>query len=256
MNTSWAEGVLKVDFHLHSAEDPVDLIHHDAATLINRAAGAGYNALAITLHDRQLDDPWIIDFARERGIVLLPGIERTIEGKHVLLINFPRAAAESIFTFRDLAWLKSRANGIVIAPHPYFPGGSCLRRQLDAHPHLFDAVEWSYFWTKQFDFNSRAARWARANGKPIVGNSDMHDIRQLGRTYSLVGAEAHADAICAAVREGHVEVATEPVPLTELALVLGGMTLRHRLVNVKQFDFKDERRVRRNRPIAARAISE
>jgi predicted metal-dependent phosphoesterase TrpH len=256
MDTRWAESVLKVDFHLHSAEDPLDWIHHDAATLIDRAAEAGFGALAITLHDRQFEHQWTTDYARERGIVLLPGIERTIEGRHVLLINFPRAAAESVFTFRDLAWLKSHADGIVIAPHPFFPGGSCLRGQLDAHAHLFDAVEWSYFWTRQLDFNSRAARWARANGKPIVGNSDTHDIRQLGRTYSLVRAEAHADAICAAVRDGRVELATQPVPMLELALVLGGMTLRHKLLDRKQLAFETERGVRRNRPVAARAVSE
>jgi predicted metal-dependent phosphoesterase TrpH len=235
MDTRRANSVLKADFHLHTGEDPIDLIRHDAPTLIERAASAGFDALAITLHDRQLDDPRITDFARERGIVLLPGIERTIEGKHVLLINFPRAAVESVFTFRDLAWLKSRGNGLVIAPHPFFPAGSCLGRQLDAHPDLFDAVEWSYFWTRQINFNSRAARWARARGKPIVGNTDMHDIRQLGRTHSLVRAEAHADAICAAVRDGHVEVSTEPVPVIELATVLGGMAVRQTaLKNAKQ----------------------
>jgi predicted metal-dependent phosphoesterase TrpH len=248
--------VLKVDFHLHTAEDPVDQIHHDAVALIDRAADAGYGALAITLHDRQLDSPWITDYARERGIVLLPGMERTIEGRHVLLINFPRAAAESVFTFRDLAWLKSRATGLVIAPHPFFPGGSCLRRQLEVHADLFDAVEWSYFWTRRLDFNSRAARWARAHGKPVVGNSDMHDLRQLGRTHSLVQAEAQPDAICAAVRAGHVDVSTEPVPLTELTLVLGGMTLRHRLLKGKQLDFEDERGVRRNHRVAYRPVSE
>jgi predicted metal-dependent phosphoesterase TrpH len=235
MDTRREKGVLKADFHLHTGEDPIDLVRHDAPTLIERAANAGFGALAITLHERQLVDPWLTEFARERGIVLLPGIERTIEGKHVLLINFPRAAVESVFTFRDLACLKARSNGLVIAPHPFFPGGSCLGRQLDAHPDLFDAVEWSYFWTHQINFNSRAARWARAHRKPIVGNTDMHDIRQLGRTYSVVRAEAHADAICAAVRDGHVEVSTEPVPVLELATVLGGMTARQTVLkNARQ----------------------
>jgi predicted metal-dependent phosphoesterase TrpH len=256
MNIGWAEGVLKVDFHLHSDEDPVDLIRHDAPTLIERAASAGFGALAITLHDRQLDDPRITDFARERGVVLIPGIERTIEGKHVLLLNFPRAAVESVFTFRDLAWLKSRANGLVIAPHAFFPGSSCLGRQLDSHAHLFDAVEWSYFWTRQLNFNARAARWARATGKPIVGNSDMHDIRQLGRTHSLVRAEAHPDAICAAVRDGHVEVSTEPVPYPELALVLGCMAVRQKLLNVKHGGVERAPAIRRPRPVAARVASE
>ena len=58
-----------------------------------------------------------------------------------------------------------------------------LRGLLDAHADLFDAVEWTYFWTKVTNFNARAARWAQAHGKPLVGNSDLHDLRQLGRTY-------------------------------------------------------------------------
>ena len=29
-----------------------------------------------------------------RGVVLIPGIERTIEGKHVVLLNFSRATEE------------------------------------------------------------------------------------------------------------------------------------------------------------------
>lgn len=248
-----AGDVLKVDFHLHTAEDPVDLIHHDAWTLVDRAAEAGFGALAITLHDHQLDDRTLTGYARERGIVLLPGLERTIEGKHVLLINFPRAAAEAVVTFRDLAWLKSRRNGLVIAPHPFFPGGTCLRGHLDAHADLFDAVEWTYFWTRQFNFNARAARWARAHGKAIVGNSDTHDLRQLGRTHSLVAAEPHADAICDAVRAGRVEVISDPVPAVELARVLGGMTLRHPALNGRRLAAG---RVVRRRPVPARAVGE
>ena len=241
--------MLKVDFHLHTAEDPLDRIHHDARTLVDRAAEAGFGALAITLHDHQFEDRRLTDYARERGITLLPGIERTIQGRHVLLVNFPRAAAESVFTFRDLAWLKSRGSGLVIAPHPFFPGGTCLRGQLDAHADLFDAVEWTYFWTRLIDFNAPAARWARARGKPIVGNSDMHDLRQLGRTHSLVDAEPHAEAICEGVRQGRVQLVTEPVPIIELTLVFGGMTLRHPALTGRKAP--SEARSGSRRPVAA-----
>src|SRR2546430_10462937 len=60
-----------------------DDIRHDAAALVDRAAALGFDALAITLHDRQLADARLADRARDRGIVLLPGIERTIAGRHV-----------------------------------------------------------------------------------------------------------------------------------------------------------------------------
>jgi predicted metal-dependent phosphoesterase TrpH len=220
--------VLKVDLHLHTAEDPVDRIFHTATGLVDRAAELGFAALAITLHDSQFADARVSDYARERGVTLIPGAERTVEGRHVLLLNFPAAAAESVRTFDDLARLKARADGLVIAPHPYFPDRRCLRSRLDAHADLFDAVEWSYFWTRGINFNARAARWAHAHGKPIVGNSDLHDLRQLGRTYSVIDAPPESSAICDAIRRGRVVLQTEAVPLPELAGVLAGMAFRSR----------------------------
>ncbi len=220
--------MLKVDFHLHTADDPADRIPHSATALVDRAADLGFDALAITLHDCQFADPRLTAYARERGILLLPGIERTIAGRHVLLLNFDRAAAESVRTFEDVKTLKRKGPGIVIAPHPWFPASSCLRSALDAHADLFDAVEWSYFWTRGANFNARAARWARAQGKAIVGNSDLHDLRQLGRTYSSIDAPADASAICDAIRAGRVDLHTTPVPLVELGDVLARMTLRGR----------------------------
>jgi predicted metal-dependent phosphoesterase TrpH len=219
---------LKVDLHLHTAEDPEDLISHDAQTLVERAHDLGFDALAITLHDRQFADGRLAACAEDLGITLIPGIERTIEGRHVLLLNFPPAAAEDVRCLADVAALKSRCNGIVVAPHPFFPHRSCLRSRMESHAELFDAVEWSYFWTGGVNFNERASRWAREHGKPVVGNSDLHDLRQLGRTYSIVDADRNADAVCDAIRAGRVTLATTPVPKRELAEVLTGMFRRGR----------------------------
>jgi predicted metal-dependent phosphoesterase TrpH len=218
---------LKVDLHLHTAEDPEDLISHDAQTLVERAHVLGFDALALTLHDRQLTDPRLSAYARDLGITLIPGLERTIDGRHVLLLNFP-AAAENVRSLGEIAALKSRCNGIVVAPHPFFPHPSCLRGWMDTDPDLFDAVEWSSFWTRGLNFNERAARWARERGKPVVGNSDLHDLRQLGRTFSLVDSEPNADAVCEAIRAGRVALETGPVPKLELARVVAGMFRRGR----------------------------
>lgn len=219
--------MLKVDLHLHTSEDPADQIGYDAATLVDRAADLGFDALAITLHDSYLNRPRIRDYARERGIVLLPGIERTIHGRHVLLVNFSPAAAD-VRSFDDVRRLKQREPGLVIAPHPFYPERTCLRSLMDEHATLLDAVEWSYFWTWGINFNAAAARWARAHGKPLVGNSDLHDLRQFGRTHSVIDAGRDPEAICAAVRQGLVEVRTTPVPPIELAAVFGGMLWRGR----------------------------
>lgn len=218
--------MLKVDLHLHTAEDPEDVIVHNGRLLVETARERGFDALAVTLHNRQLDDPDLTAYAESLGITLIPGVERTVEGCHVLLLNFPQAAA-GVRTFADVAALKSGCpDGIVIAPHPFFPHVSSLGSHLQAHAALFDAVEWSYFWTGVINFNTRAARWAEAHGRPVVGSSDLHDLRQLGRTYSLVFAERNAGAICRAIREGRVSLQTAPAPATELAQVVAGMTRR------------------------------
>ena len=209
--------MLKADLHTHSSEDPADLIPYDARALVDRAAALAYTALAVTLHDRQLDLGALAPYARERGIVVVPGIERTVRGKHVLLLNFPAEQAESIANFDDLRRLKAKTGGLVIAPHPFFPHPTSLGRPaLDAYPDLFDAVELNAFYTRQIDFNQPALRWARDRGKPVVGNADVHRLRQLGRTFSLVESDPDPAAVCEAIRRQQVSVQTEPMTTTQV----------------------------------------
>jgi predicted metal-dependent phosphoesterase TrpH len=214
--------MLKVELHTHTADDPVDRIPHTSRQLIDRAATLGYQALAITLHDRQLDIEHLKPYAAERGIVLIPGVERSIAGRHVLLLNF-RNGADEVRTFEDLARLRQRAAGLVIAPHPFFPAPTCLWGDLERHHQLFDAVEYNAMFTRWINFNGRAERWALRYGKPLVGNGDVHRLRQLGTTYSLVDAEPNPDAICAAIAGGRVRVESRPLNIADAIGVMNSL---------------------------------
>jgi predicted metal-dependent phosphoesterase TrpH len=211
--------MLKVEFHTHTSDDPVDRIPHTTTDLIDRAAALAYDAIAITLHERQLDLKPYVSYAAERGVVLIPGVERTIEGKHVLLLNFERGA-DQLQSFADLARLKRGGGGIVVAPHPFFPQPSCLLSQLERHADLFDAVEYNAMFTRQLNFNRIAERWAARHGKPMVGNCDVHRLRQLGTTYTLVDAPRDAGAICAAVAAGRVSVVSRPLSWRQAAGIM------------------------------------
>jgi len=214
---------LKVELHSHTSDDPEDLIPHDAYQLIERAAARGYHALAITLHDRQLDLAPFTAFARARGVTLIPGIERTISGKHVLLINFSRGGTESVRTFDDVRHLRTRERGLVVAPHPFFPSRCCLHSLADQHHDLFDAVEYNAMFTATVNFNVRAERWAATHGLPMVGNGDVHRLDQLDTTWSLVDADPDPDAICAAIRAGRVRIEKRPHGWGMVARILGDM---------------------------------
>ena len=213
--------MLKVELHAHTSDDPLDRIPHSAVALIDRAAALGYDALAITLHNKQLDLALYAEYASARRLVLIPGLEREIHGCHVLLLNFS-TQAEQVHSFEDLAALRSRERGLVVAPHPFFPIRS-LGRHLTRHPELFDAVECNAMYTRSLNFNRAAERWARRHGKPLVGNGDIHRLEQLGTTYSLVEADRDPASICAAIAGGRVRVVTTPLTWPTAIRIFGSM---------------------------------
>jgi predicted metal-dependent phosphoesterase TrpH len=217
--------VLKVELHAHTDADPADLIDHSIRELVVHAAALGYHALAVTLHDRYFDPVPHAAYASERGILLIAGIERTIQRRHVLLVNFPEACA-NVRSFDDVARLKREwPRGLVVAPHPFYPTPSALGRMMDRHAALFDAVEINAMHTRALNFNRRAVEWARANHKPLVGNTDLHLLAQMGSTYSLVDAPPEPDAICAAIRAGRLTVHASPLSTMRAARLFSLMCL-------------------------------
>lgn len=240
--------MLKVELHAHTAEDPIDDIPHSSHDLIDRAATLGYGALAITLHERQLDLKRLTLYAAERGMTLIPGVERTIGGRHVLLLNFS-LAAETVRSFDDLRRLRTRERGLVVAPHPFFPTRSCLRGDLERHADLFDAVERNAMFVRGLDFNARAEAWARRYGKPIVGNCDVHRLAQLGTTYSLVDAGPDAGAICDAIRAGRVSVESRPLSGIDALCIFGSMSLADLRASARRTTRRSLRWLREGTPI-------
>ena len=65
--------MLKVDLHTHTGDDVQDVIPYSTHALIDRAAELGFGGLAVTLHDRQRDTGDLADYARGRGVTLIPG---------------------------------------------------------------------------------------------------------------------------------------------------------------------------------------
>jgi hypothetical protein len=204
---------LKVDFHLHTADDPVDRIRHSTKDLILKAAEKGFDALSITNHQRMTFNQDLFSYAAGKGILLIPGIEVTIENRHVLVLNPPRNRVVSDFS--SLSALR-RPETLIIAPHPYFPGIHSLNGYLQKHLELFDALEYCNFYSSVINFNHRAVELSQSNGFPLIGNSDAHFLSQLGTTYSLIHAEKNVEAIFAAIRRNKVDVITRPLSPSEM----------------------------------------
>lgn len=206
--------MLKIDLHMHTNEDPQDtFIKHSSKQLIDHFASLGYDAIAITCHDAVIHRTELAEYAQKKGILLIPGCERTIEGRHTLLYNFTQKETEKIKTFEDLRKIKKKHH-LVIAPHPFFPHGASLREKLAENADLFDAVECSQFYTENMNFNKKALWFAHTRNMPVVGNSDTHMLWHTnGTTYSLVEAEKTTAGVVDAIKSGKVELATTEMPL-------------------------------------------
>lgn len=219
---------LKVDLHAHSADDPKDYINFSARKLIDRAAELGFDALAITNHDIITNNSELEDYAALRGLLLIPGAELTLSGKHVLLLNPEGGVIPKIKFLEELAEIKG-GSSLIIAPHPYYPGLKCLRSKLETHLSVFDAIEFSFFYNHFLNCNRKAIQIAQRHGKPLVGNSDCHNLWQLGFTYTLVEAEKSIPSIVSAVKGGKTEVVTTPLPAWVMARVALNFALGDRL---------------------------
>ena len=203
---------LKAELHTHTLEDPVDgrrIIFHSPRQLIDTAAERGFEVLSITNHNQLLFNDQLEEYARSRGILLIPGVEATLKGKHVLLYNFPDYSP--MWGDFEVVKQKKGCHQLVIAPHPFFPTLTSLRRQLYRHRELFDAIEYNHFYLNWLNFNKRGEDVARDLNLPVIGNSDVHRLFQLGCTYTLIRAEKDLNSVMKAIRDGEVELVTRPV---------------------------------------------
>jgi len=199
---------LKVDFHLHTREDPHDFIAHDSYRLVDMMASKGYDAIAITNHDMFTWSDRLRDYAKERGVIVFRSVERTIRGRHVILVNFDGSLGD-YRSLTDISRAK-RPDNLVIAAHPYFPMPTASGFLLERRPEVFDAMEYCHYYVRNINFNKKAVIRSYTLGLPLVGNSDAHTVRQIGRTYSLVHSEKEPGAIIEAIKDNMVEVVSSP----------------------------------------------
>jgi len=226
--------MLKSDFHIHTGEDPYDIIKYSAKDIINHAAKLGFEVLAITNHHKIHYNKGLSDYARKKGILLIPGVETHLGGGEILLLNVKKPGI--LNDFYDLEKLRDE-NAVIIAPHPFYPLNSCLGKKLLENINYFDGIEYSHFYLNKFNFfNAKAVKIANKHSKTIIGTSDAHRLYQFGYTYSLVDCDKNIDSILEAIRKGKVKISTNRLPLISLSKIFFNIFssgIRRRIYNVK-----------------------
>lgn len=187
--------------------------------LIDYASQKKFDVIAITNHNQLTYNKYLRDYAAKRNILLIPGIELTVEKKHVVYLNIEEFKDIKVKTISELKKYKNEKS-VIIAPHPYFPTFYALNSKLEEYIDIFDAIEYTHFYFKGINFNKKAKEKAKEYNLPLVGVSDAHFLRQIGTTYSFVEAEKNPEAVIKAIKENKIEVVTEPLKFTSFNLFL------------------------------------
>ena len=183
-NADW----IKVDLHIHTLDDPKDVIDYSAHQLLERAKNLGFGVLAITLHDAVFDRSDVFRDAAEMGILLIPAAEVRVQGADVIVLNVTPAEVAALKDFEDLRQLRARRGPSIftIAPHPFFVLGASIGARLLKQIDCFDAVELCHFHKGFFDLNRRAIKVAGQYNKPLIATSDAHQLHAFGRHYTSI----------------------------------------------------------------------
>ncbi len=202
--------MIKADFHIHTNEDPKHpWIKYDSKKLIDVASERGYGAVSITNHDSIYFNKGLEKYAKTKGIILFPGIEKTVRRCHVLIINADKDA-HKIKDFKDLYEYKKKKNVLIIAAHPSY-GRSSIGRKCLKLRGLFDALEHSFYYTKIINPNNATMKWAKKLRVPVFADSDCHTIRFFDRNYTLINSKKNKNSIINAVKKGKIKIITAPI---------------------------------------------
>jgi predicted metal-dependent phosphoesterase TrpH len=224
MANNRAQDWIKVDLHIHTLDDPKDVIDYSAHQLLERAKQLGFGVLAITLHDAVFDRAEVFADAAAMGVLLIPAAEVRLQGADIILLNVTPTEVAKLKTFDDVRELRARRGRSIftIAPHPFYVLGGSIGGRLLREIDCFDAIELCHFHKGLFDLNRRAVKVATRLGKPLIATSDAHQLHAFGRHYTSIPrpSELTIEKVFAALRDGPRRVVSPSASIVDLASMI------------------------------------
>lgn len=210
---------IKADMHIHPDINNKTK-RFNTKQLINKAEKEKYGIISITCKDKVYYSKKLKEYAEKKGILLIKGIEKHIEGYHVLIYGLTEQDNKQIKNFNDLIKLKKRKNILVVAPHPFYPsilGHKCLKNKIYEYPDLFDAIEIQQLYTKIYNPNKKAILAAKKLKKNLVANSDAYYLSSFGEHHTIIELprKFKEKDVFNAIKNNKTEIKTKPMSIYE-----------------------------------------
>jgi len=181
-----------VDLHMHTSAS------HDCrvapATLLEHAEAEGLGAIAITDHNVFSGAQEVVELARGRDIIVIPGEEVKTDGQGEVIGLFLEDEIPRGLSFGDTIAAIKAQGGLVYLPHP-FDRMHAIPDAATLHGNLSDIDVFEVYNARLLfeTYNDEALRFARKYNLTMGAGSDAHVLQGLGtgavRMRSFDGAE-------------------------------------------------------------------
>jgi predicted metal-dependent phosphoesterase TrpH len=168
-----------VDLHTHTSAS------HDCrvppALLLEHAETEGLGAIAVTDHNVFAGALEVVDRARGRAIVVIPGEEVKTNGQGEVIGLFLQEEIPRGMTFGETTAAIKKQGGVVYLPHPFdrmhaIPDAATLHRHL-GEVDVFEVYNARLLFET---YNDEALRFARKYNLTMGAGSDAHVLQGLG----------------------------------------------------------------------------
>ncbi|MBD3271393.1 MAG: hypothetical protein GF384_02495 [Elusimicrobia bacterium] len=205
MNTE--KPLRKAQLHIHTRDDIFDgkYISYSAEEFIDLAGSHQYHFIAITNHEQTFNQQKLHNLskrAEKNNIVLIPGVEKKINGKDLLIyFNYepdPHSFISRLRTLKDIMYCKEQdLIKLLIVPHPYFHLHS-MGNRMDLIRNHIDAIEHSWFYTTPhpwiphwlenflFNMNRPGQIYAHTHNIPLIASGDLHSLDWFDKDFTLL----------------------------------------------------------------------
>lgn len=172
---------MKIDMHNHTTLSSLCSVLN-VRDLIDYARRMELDGICVTEHDTLHGGRIAEEIGRESGFLVIGAQEVSCIEGDVLAFGIYEENLSDI-PVRQLCELAAETGAVLIPAHPYRTTARSMGDTVFEFPHCFPALE-GLNGNASDEQNQRAIRSAHKMGIQIVGGSDAHSIKMVGRYYT------------------------------------------------------------------------
>lgn len=204
---------MKADFHIHSNFSDGNSSPEE---IVDIAISRGINCICIVDHEEVKGAIKAMEYAFDKDILVIPGIEISSRSGDILGINIKKKIPDNLSAEETINEIKKQ-NGFSSIPHAFhwptnhFLGGK--KKILDIMPDAIEVFNASSVYNLA---NKKALDFAQANNFCFTAGSDSHNKKFIGRGYIELRNVASAEQVIEEIRSKRIKIGGEKLSLWEI----------------------------------------